>query len=95
VTGPRPPMADAYRLQEAAPTAGARKGVRSVHFGEASGDAEAAVYDRYGLRPGDEIRGPALIEERESTCVVGPRDRVRVDARLNLVAELAYEGEPA
>ena len=95
VTGPRPPMADAYRLQETAPIAPTRKGVRSVHFAEASGDAEAAVYDRYGLRPGDEIRGPALIEERESTCVIGPTDRVRVDGRLNLVAELAYEGEPA
>jgi N-methylhydantoinase A len=38
------------------------------------------------------VRGPALIEERESTCVIGPRDRVRVDDRLNLVAEIRDEG---
>jgi N-methylhydantoinase A len=36
------------------------------------------------------IDGPALIEERESTCVVGAGDRVTVDERLNLVAELNF-----
>ena len=34
------------------------------------------------------IAGPALIEENESTCVVGAGDRVVVDARLNLVADI-------
>ena len=34
---------------------------------------------------------PAVIEERESTCVLGPGDRATVGARLNLVAELASE----
>jgi len=29
-----------------------------------------------------------LIEERESTCVVGPDDRVVVDNRFNLIADL-------
>ena len=37
------------------------------------------------------IEGPAVIEERESTCVLGPGDRATVDAHLNLVAELANE----
>ena len=32
--------------------------------------------------------GPALIEERESTCVVGPESEVEVDRFLNLVIEL-------
>ena len=31
------------------------------------------------------MAGPALIEERESTCVLGLRDRLHVDARMNLV----------
>jgi N-methylhydantoinase A/oxoprolinase/acetone carboxylase beta subunit len=31
--------------------------------------------------------GPAIVEERESTTVIGPRTRVRVDPRLNLLAE--------
>ena len=46
------------------------------------------VWDRYALAPGMRVDGPALIEERESTVVVGSGDRVTVDARLNLVAEL-------
>ena len=37
------------------------------------------------------IAGPALIEERESTCVITAAQRVTVDARLNLVAELEIE----
>ena len=36
------------------------------------GYVEAAVHDRYRLRPGDELHGPALVEERESTLVVPP-----------------------
>jgi N-methylhydantoinase A len=47
------------------------------------------VWDRYALRPGDRIEGPALIEERESTCVLRPGDVATVDAELNLVAEIA------
>jgi N-methylhydantoinase A len=40
------------------------------------------------LPPGAAVAGPALIEERESTCVIGPRDTVRVDVHRNLLAEL-------
>jgi N-methylhydantoinase A len=46
------------------------------------------VYDRYALTPGASVTGPALIEERESTCVIGSGDKVTVDARYNLIAEL-------
>jgi N-methylhydantoinase A/oxoprolinase/acetone carboxylase beta subunit len=38
------------------------------------------------------VEGPALIEEHESTVVIGAGDRVTVDERLNLIAELA-QGE--
>ncbi|MBF8286985.1 MAG: Methylhydantoinase, partial [Candidatus Rokubacteria bacterium] len=31
--------------------------------------------------------GPAIIEERESTTVVGPGARVRIDDRLTVVME--------
>ena len=58
-----------------------------------SGDAfvECEVLDRYALEPGTTIEGPAVIEERESTCVLGPGDRAVVDAHLNLVADPANE----
>jgi N-methylhydantoinase A len=60
---------------------------RAVTF-EGHGALECAVYDRYALRPGMAFEGPALVEERESTCVVGPDTRVSVDAHLNLVLDL-------
>jgi len=65
----------------------APRGVREVVF-EGHGPLPAPVYDRYALRPGMEFAGPALVEERESTCVIGPATRVTVDEHLNLVLEL-------
>jgi N-methylhydantoinase A len=37
------------------------------------------VYDRYRLYPGAQFAGPAIIEERESTVVVGEDGRVSMD----------------
>ena len=33
---------------------------------------ETPVYDRYALAPGTTFKGPAIVEERESTAVIGP-----------------------
>ena len=60
----------------------ARKGVRAAWFG--AGFVPTPVFDRYALRPGMEIAGPAIVEEREATTVVAPGDTVRVDAVGNL-----------
>jgi N-methylhydantoinase A len=43
------------------------------------------VYDRYRLRPGARFAGPAVVEERESTAVVGPGAAVRVDPSRTLL----------
>jgi N-methylhydantoinase A len=64
------------------------KGERPAYFPEFDGFHPTAVYDRYRLQPGAELRGPAIVEERESTVVVGPRDRARVDHLLNLIVDL-------
>jgi N-methylhydantoinase A len=63
------------------------KGTRQAYF--AGRYLPTPVYDRYGLGLGAIIDGPALIEERESTVVIGPGERVQVDEFGNLVAELA------
>ena len=42
---------------------------------------DVPVYDRYRLGPGATFDGPAIVEERESTVVVGPECRRR-DRRL-------------
>jgi N-methylhydantoinase A len=51
------------------------------------GYVDTPVYDRYALAPGAAFAGPAIIEERESTTVIGPGARVNVDARLTLILE--------
>ncbi len=63
------------------------KGTRQVYFPE-TGFTDCSVYDRYALRAGDTLKGPAVIEERESTTVIGPGGAVTVDGYLNLICEL-------
>ncbi|HEX2510112.1 MAG TPA: hydantoinase/oxoprolinase family protein, partial [Microvirga sp.] len=46
------------------------KGTRRVWFEHRF--AQATVYDRYALETGDRIKGPAIVEERESTTIVPP-----------------------
>ena len=60
------------------------KARRRAWFAESGGWAETPVYDRYALRPGDALEGPVIVEERESTTVVPPGDRLAVDDGLNL-----------
>jgi N-methylhydantoinase A len=67
---------------------GALKGTRRAWFPEADAYVDTPVYDRYALEPGAELSGPLIVEERESTAVVGPGGRCRIDAGLTLVVEL-------
>ena len=48
----------------------------------------ADVYDRYALSSGSQLAGPAIIEERESTTLVGPDCTVRVDEWLSLIVDI-------
>ena len=75
--------------------ASAAKGVRRAWFPDADGWVATPVYDRYALTAGNAVVGPALIEERESTVVIGPGDRVEVDSHGNLVADLESALHPA
>lgn len=66
------------RLRQETGADAARKGTRMVWFPEADGLVETAVYDRYALRHGDTVDGPAVFEETESTFVIGPGGRATV-----------------
>src|SRR6266568_577269 len=66
----------------------ARKGSRKAYFPELGGYHTVSVYDRYALQPGTSFAGPAIVEERESTVVVGPDCRFRIDEQRNLIVEL-------
>ncbi len=52
--------------------ASAVKGTRLVYFAESDGYVDCPVYDRYRLKSGDEVEGPAIVEEVDSTVVVHP-----------------------
>ncbi len=67
----------------------ARKGERAIYDGQTRAFVDAGVYDRYLLRPGMEIAGPAIVEERESTLVIPDGARVTIDRHGNLVVDLA------
>jgi N-methylhydantoinase A len=62
---------------------------RAVYLPEVGEFVDVSVYDRYGLRPGDHFDGPAIVEERESTMVVGQQGHCTVDAYGNLRVTLS------
>src|SRR5262249_60281634 len=64
------------------------KGRRRVPFPD-TGSVDCTVYDRYGLTAGASYRGPAVVEERESTTVIGPVARFTIDKYLNLIIDIA------
>lgn len=55
------------------------KGQRPAYSGIAKDFIPYTVYDRYKLFPGAQFKGPAVIEERESTVIVGEDASVSVD----------------
>jgi len=55
------------------------KGQREAYSGIAKDFIPYTVYDRYRLFPGAGFEGPAIIEERESTLIVGEDASVSVD----------------
>jgi N-methylhydantoinase A len=78
--------AGALRMQASAPLArGAIKRTRPVYFPEFRDFHATTVYDRYALIPGQTFDGPAIVEERESTLVVGPGGRFEVAPSGNII----------
>ena len=86
--GPRPGTVGAQAEDVTGDAAAARKGERRAYFASEGGFVSTPVYDRYRLGPGSTMAGPAIIEERESTAIIGPGSRVHVDEGLNVVVAL-------
>lgn len=87
-TGGKPAVKLSRVAIDADSTTRALKGQRRAYFAEAGGFVETPVYDRYALRAGAHITGPAIVEERDSTAVIGPRANAQVDEYLNLIVTL-------
>lgn len=80
--------AEFNRLPDAGPDASAaRIGARAVWMPEAGGFTECAVYAREGLKPGNVVEGPAIVEQMDTTTVILPDMQATVDGYLNLILE--------
>ena len=88
-SGPEPDFKMGYIMdsEKSAKVETAIKGSREVYF-EKGGFQATTIYDRYLLAEGMEIVGPALIEERESTCLITVGAKAFIDPALNIIAEL-------
>jgi N-methylhydantoinase A len=70
--------------------------VRDVYFEEVGSYAPTPIYLRAKLARGQEIVGPAVIEQADTTTVVYPRQTLRVDQTGNLIIAVAVnESAPA
>ena len=64
-------------------------GWRSACFGDdLAATSSAPVYRRELLRSGNEITGPAIIEQLDATTIVPAQGHVTVDAFANLIMQL-------
>ena len=72
---------------------GAHKGTRAVYFDETGNFAETPIYDRARLEGGASIEGPAVIEQTDTTVLVPPGARARVDDYLNIIIDVGSARE--
>jgi N-methylhydantoinase A len=61
------------------------KGTRAVYYPELRRAVKAHVYDHYALESGMSITGPAIVEQRESTTVLGRGDHAGVGRDRSLL----------
>jgi N-methylhydantoinase A len=66
----------------------ALKGYRAVFLGD--GYETVPVYDRYQIPADMHIQGPCIIEEFESTTVVGKQSTVQLDGFKNIIIDMHY-----
>lgn len=88
-SGPRSPISIRVQGEDVRSLSRARKGERAVYLPEHDGFLPCRVYDRYQLPIGVIFAGPAVVEERECTVVIGPNAQASVDDDLNLVIALS------
>jgi N-methylhydantoinase A len=67
----------------------ARKHQREVYFAKEERYVKCDIYDRYKLRVGNEIYGPAIIEQADTTTVIQPDYKAIVDEFGQLIISKA------
>jgi N-methylhydantoinase A/oxoprolinase/acetone carboxylase beta subunit len=88
VRGPAPQVVLPETATATASADSALKGHRQVYLPERGGFEPCRVYDRYRLTAGTTLSGPAIVEENESTVVLGVGAQGQIDRYGNLVVTL-------
>jgi N-methylhydantoinase A/oxoprolinase/acetone carboxylase beta subunit len=88
VRGPTPKVTSPQIAPADGPAEVALRGHREVYMPELGGYATCPVYDRYRLGAGAKLSGPAIVEEHESTVVLGVAARGTIDDYGNLIVTL-------
>ncbi len=69
--------------------------VRRVYFAECGGYVDCPIYDRYRMALEAVVDGPAVVEEFDSTTVIHPGYRGRIDTFGNLHLTVGGAEPPA
>lgn len=75
------------RRADGSPLERALCGARELFSPDAGGFVTARIYERAKLLHGDEIAGPAIVEQFDSTSVIWPGQRARTDGFGTLIVE--------
>ena len=86
-----PPPVDHRSGADRATRDAAPKAVRSVYFPESGRYVDTPVFDRLALVRDEPIQGPAIVEDRETSIVVGPEGRFRLDRSGNILIEIGAD----
>ena len=84
-TGPTPTVTLKQLTADGKDASVAIKSTRNAYFADAGGYVETPCYDRAKLSAGATFVGPAIVEDIDSTAVIGPGTRVEIDRYANLV----------
>lgn len=91
VSGPRPSLELRAPVGGVTDAAASLKGERPIYLPEQGKHVSVPIYDRYGLAPGTTFIGPAIVEERESTAIIGG-GTIRIDDFCNLIVTMPGMG---
>ena len=80
---PKPAVAESATRGES--SEGAIKAHRKAYF---DGWYDCPIYDRERLVSGNRLRGPAIIEQMDSTTVVHPGQTAQIDRFGNIIIEI-------
>ena len=88
VSGPAPRVVLPRIADSDGSATNALRGRRSIYLPEYGGYQDCPVYDRYRLGAGATLIGPAIVEEKESTVVLGVGAQAEIDINGNLIVTL-------